>query len=259
MAHDVSHDFLRRLAFPHYPMMHARIALYPLVRRMRKMRRQLRGKNTSREVGSVSITNIFESTQAGYRSAGWAWIAPVFSDSFWRELVAHWPSKDFFDPPRMITKSYNVGLKWNRGDALPQYIERFPEVGALLTYLMSEEWTRRLEQYVGTEKKLGCNSFLLNETYPGSCVIPHKDDPLPDGSKPFINMIFCIDGTGGGNSGELILSRDADQKDVLFFPPTLKNACLIYDTAADFYHGFPPVAAGTRRLVITASFSPEHN
>lgn len=259
MAHDISHDFLRRLALPHYPLMHARIALYPVIRRVRKFSRGLRGKGVSRNVSPVSITETFESTQEAYRKAQWAWINPVFPDSFWHELVAHWPTKDFFDPPRMITKSYDVGFKWNRGDGLPTDIERFPEVKVLLEYLMSVEWTSRLQKYIGTEKKMGCNSFLLNETYPGSCVIPHRDDPLPDGSTPFINMIFCIDGTGGGNSGELILSRDPNQDDILFTPPTLKNACLVYDTGADFYHGFPPVASGTRRFVITASFSPEQN
>lgn len=65
-------------------------------------------------------------------------------------------------------------------------------------------------------------------------------------------------GQGGGNSGELMLSRDPDQKDVLFIPPTLHNACLMYDALANFYHGFPPVAFKKKRLVVTASFSPKY-
>ncbi len=259
MAHNFSHDFLRRLEFPHYPFMHARIALYPLVRRVRAFLRNVSKKSTpARALPEVSITERFETTKDGYQKEHWAWIEQVFPEAFWSSFVKYWPSRIFFDPPRMVTKSYDVGFKWNRGDKVPQNIEQFPEVKSVLEYLQSPAWCVRLQKYAGTPNTLSCNSFLLNTTYPGSCIIPHKDDPLPGDVTPFINMIFFIEGSGGGDSGELMLSHDADQKNIFFTPPTMKNACLVYDTGGDFYHGFPPVAPGKMRWVLTASFSPDY-
>ncbi len=204
------------------------------------------------------LTSVLETTQEHYKQNHWAWIENIFPNNFYTELVAHWPKRRYFNPPYLVTKSYDVGFKWNRGDSFPEYLEYFPELGAFLTYLRSDAFAKRIVRYIHTDKQVTCNSFLVNMTYPGSCVIPHKDDPLPDYESPFINMIFFVDGTGGGNSGELILSHDSNQDEIFFTPPILQNACLLYDTEGDFFHGFPPVARGKSRWVITASFSPEY-
>lgn len=258
MAHDISQDFLKRLALPHYPVMHARLALYPVIRRVRStLRTLIKRRGVDRSAPSATLTPTFEATQVHYTAEHWSWIEGVFSNEYADALIAHWPSRMYFDPPRMVTKSYDVGFKWNRGGATPEYMAQFPELSAMFTYLSSAVWSERLTAYIGSKVPLTFNSFLANVTYPGSCVIPHKDDPLPGETSPFINMIFFIDGTGGGGSGELALSTDSNQENIFFTPPTMRNACLIYDTEGDFYHGFAPVKYGKTRWVITASFCPD--
>jgi len=59
---------------------------------------------------------------------------------------------------------------------------------------------------------------------------------------------------GGGDSGNLSLSRDNELKDIIIAPDNLKNTCLIYDSLADFYHGFSPVANGKFRWAINSQF-----
>jgi hypothetical protein len=97
-------------------------------------------------------------------------------------------------------------------------------------------------------------SSLVNRTYPGSVVVAHKDDSLPAKYGPYINFVFFIDGAVGENSGELMLSRDNEYRDIIFRPPSIKNTCLIYDAAAPFYHGFKPVKWGQSRIAATVSF-----
>ena len=256
MAYDISKDFLSRLEFSNYPLMHIRIKFRLLIRAIRRTLNYLFPlKKRVFHKPEVIVTSHFEDTRAQYIGGHWAWVENIFPESFLKNLIAYWPPRRYFNPPRIIIKSYDVGFKWDRGDAIPEYIELFPELEALLAYLQSDEWSERLTDYTGSQKKISCNSFLANMTYPGSCIIPHKDTPLEDAGTLFLNMIFFIDGSGGGNSGELLLSHDSNQKDIFFVPTTLQNACLVYDTKGNFYHGFPPVARGTFRWVVTASFS----
>ena len=99
-----------------------------------------------------------------------------------------------------------------------------------------------------------CCTFVLNTSEAGSEVIPHKDGIFLSNAKNFLNIIFFIDASGGPNSGGLMIARDNELKDVIFDPPRLRNTALIFNSMADVYHGFPPIAKGKFRKVITSQF-----
>lgn len=107
----------------------------------------------------------------------------------------------------------------------------------------------------GAAEELVCYSLILTETYPGSEVIPHKDSIIEDPkAKSFINMVFFIRGSGGQGSGGLCLSRDNELREIIIAPTNLFNSCLIYDSLANFYHGFEPVRKGKFRWALSAQF-----
>ena len=95
----------------------------------------------------------------------------------------------------------------------------------------------------------------MNRTHIGSEVVPHQDGIKNDPrASAFINIVFFINGTGGKNSGNLSLSRDNELEDLTVESKNLRNACLIYDSMADFYHGFRAVERDKFRWAITSEF-----
>lgn len=256
MAIEVSPKYEASLQFPHYPHLHALIAGRPIVEAWRSVMRNI--SPTTPQPLSIpetpAISNVFEAGRNHYQEHHWSYFDGIIEPRLYSELIAHWPGRKYFAVPREITKSYDVGFKWIRGGAVTEDLKRFPALERLFNYFKSDEYAKRMTAFVGSEHLLSLNTFLVNVTYPGSCVIPHRDTPLPPEAGTFINTVFFIKGTGGGDSGELSLSKDNEQKEMVFTPPTLNNSCILYDTEAPFYHGFPPVAWGKQRYAITASF-----
>ena len=255
MAHDISDAYARTLSLPNLAHLHALVALRSPLRRLRKLLQRLDAPKSSPAAADVPpISAMLEAAAAHYQEHGWAFVKDVFTDAFHTELVRQFPERRYLDPPPSIYKAYDIGFKWQVGRKEPRITSRHAVYQTLFSYLRSDEFTRRITAFTKAAHPISCRSFLVNKTYPGSLVIPHKDDPVPANYLPYLNMVFFIDGTGGTDSGELILARDNEYKDIVFTPPTLRNACLIYDTEAPLYHGFKPVAWGKRRIAATASF-----
>lgn len=256
MAVDISTRFLETLRFPRVPHLHLLITGRVFIRAWRRLLRAvLPYRAQGRALPKPTLADSVERSAMHYQEHLWAFANPFIDEKFYRELVGGWPPRYYLDPPREITKSYDIGFKWIRGWDTPPGIERFPALHALFNYFQSYECGERLTKMIGSSVPIAFNTFLVNVTYPGSVVIPHHDTPLPAEAQPFVNVVYFVDGAGGGNSGELMLSRDNELKKVEFLPPTLKNAAIIYDTRAPFYHGFDKVAWGKWRWAITASFS----
>jgi hypothetical protein len=66
--------------------------------------------------------------------------------------------------------------------------------------------------------------------------------------------VFFINGTGGDRSGGLCILGDDRFEHIIFETRNLKNTALVYHSAAPFFHGFQPVAAGKFRWAIAAQF-----
>lgn len=255
MAHDISKEYARSLAFPNLPYLHFLIAIRNPLRRIRRWLRSFDGEALPAVASNeVPFTEELEKAGGHYRTHGWAFVEHIFTDDFHKTLIQQFPERRYLEPPPSIFKAYDIGFKWQYGRKEPKITTRHEVYKTLFECLRSDDFGKRITEFAKAKHPLSCRSFLVNRTYAGSLVIPHKDDPVPSPYTPYINMVFFIEGTGGVDSGELILARDNAYKDIVFVPPTIRNACLIYDTDAALYHGFRPVASGKYRLAVTASF-----
>lgn len=228
---------------------------------MRILLRKLLPGRVYSSVAECQITDNLEKAAAHFQKYGWAYIENIISDEFYKELIRNWPSKIFFDPPTKLAKSYNSGFSWLYGidpnfNRFDPY-HRYQIVPQFLKYLRSPEFVSRITKFVGSNQDFVCYSYSMNMSITGSQVTPHKDGIQSDSrAKKFINIVFFINATGGKNSGNLSLSKDDELKDLIIEPANLKNTCLIYDSLADFYHGFRPVAKGKFRWAAISQFCP---
>lgn len=236
-----------------------RIKLAPWIKRARLLHVKMGSKRVYPNVMPPRITAALEKEAPHFQKERWAFIEYIFTPDFHAELLARWPKKRYLEPPRQVEKSYDKGFRWVYGDtpdfAYSDPYSQYPTLQALLSYLRSPEISRRVTAFAGVHAELVLYSFILNDAGSGAEVIPHKDSIKDDPRAEYLlNFIFFIDATGGKYSGGLTLSRDNELNDIIFEPPLLKNTCLIYDILGDFYHGFPPIAKGKFRRVITAQF-----
>lgn len=255
MAIDMSESYMRSLRFPNLAHLHIVILFRRFIKGFRRLavyfeRPSARSVPSVYRIFSQDIANMHEM----YASKKYAYTESFFDDEFYKRLCAEWPARKYFEPPKEIIKSYDVGLLWLRGNDDPEYLRYFPYLQQLYSYLRSDAFGDTVTKLVGSKEPLRCRTVLLNRTYPGSLVIAHKDSPLPKEAGMYVNIIMFIRGTAGEGGGALVLSKDNEYREIIFDPPTLNNSVLVYDTDAPFYHGFKPVQSGKERWVITSSF-----
>jgi hypothetical protein len=228
----------------------------PLIRKWRGLLQKIEENKVYPSQFKCEINKNLENGANHFQQYGWAFIENIFSPPFHQELKKNWPKKFYLNPPGKMTKSYNTGFNWSVEQKIkPVHLNRFPTLSKLYHYLQSEEFAKRITDFVGRGTEFICYSFVINVTYPGSQVSPHKDGIFANPkTKNFLNMVFLINGRGGKNSGGLILAKDNELKEIIFEPQKLSNSCLIYDSKADFYHGFPPVKLGKFRWAVNAQF-----
>lgn len=235
------------------------IIFAPWIKRWRILRLRLANKRVHSANAICSIGPAFDAGGEHYRAHGWAFVDPMLHSDFHAEIIRNWPKKQYLEPPREVEKSYDTGFRWISGDAPDFHYSdpcgQYPTFVNFLQYLRSPEFCARVQQLNGAAEEMMLYSFILTDAGPGAEVIPHHDSNKFDPrAKNFLNMIFFITATGGGNSGGLTLSRDNEIKDIIFEPTKLVNTCLVYNIIDDFYHGFPPIAPGKFRWVITAQY-----
>lgn len=261
MATDFSNRYIEnsRRALRFTPL-YFRIKFTRLIKKWRLLRLKLASKQVHPSVAECGITPNFDAGAEHFQKNGWVFIENIFDRDFHKELIANWPKRNYLEPPRELEKSYNTGFRWIYGDA-PDFKysdphRQYPTLEKLLAYLRSPAFAERMRRLAGTPNELVCYSFILSDTYPGSEVLPHFDSIVNDPTaKLFINLVFFVDATGGKNSGGLALSRDNEQREIIFEPMNLRNTCLIYKSSTDaFYHGFPPVAPGKFRWAFNSEF-----
>lgn len=239
-----------------------KIKFAPFIKRWRILQLKLSNHALVRQSAAMcSVQTNFDAQGEHYQKHGWAFVDPMLASDFHAEIISNWPKKYYLEPPREVGKSYNTGFRWKYGDkrdfGYSDPYGQYPTMGKFLQYLRSPEFVERVKTFAGftPDHEYMLYSFIINDGGTGSEVIPHKDGIRDDPkAKDFMNMIFFINATGGKNSGGLTLSRDPEIKDIMFEPAKLVNTCLIYDIIGNFYHGFPPIAPGKFRWVITAQY-----
>lgn len=261
MATDFSPAYLERARKNLPRQLKAHITLAPWIKRWRLLCLRYGSKKVYASAARPEVTTRLEAASAHFQKNKWAFVEDIFSKVFHEELLRNWPKKRYFEPPREVEKSYNTGFGWIYGQSAASDFSYFDPYGQyptfrnLLNYVRSDEMARRMTAFVGRGFDLVCYSVTLTDAFAGSEVIPHRDGIAHDEkAKIFANLVFFIDATGGKNSGGLCLSRDNELNDLIFEPAKLTNTCLIYDSIADFYHGFAPIASGKFRWTIAIQF-----
>lgn len=227
-----------------------------LIKKIRSLKRGLAGHKNYPSHAECRVTANLEAGAKHFQKQGWVLLEDILARDFHQELIKNWPKRYFLEPPKKLVKSYDLGFVWTYGQINdPLYLDRYPAIAKIFNYLRSEEFCKRIKEFVGLTKDFVCYSFLLNITYPGSQVAPHKDGVYNNtDTSHFLNIIFFINGIGGKASGGLALARDNELKDIIIEPQKLINTALIYDSKANFYHGFKPVEPGKFRWAINAQF-----
>ncbi len=261
MATDFSPSYVARANKNLHSRLRLAIKNAPWIKRWRILCLRFGSKRVHHGLATPKLTASLENASAHFKAHKWAYMENIFPSDFYRELLLNWPKKRYLEPPREVAKSYNTGFGWIHDYSTTSDFSncdphgQYPILLALLSYLRSPEVSLRVTAFAGTAEPLVLYSFILTDAGTGAEVVPHKDSTKDDPrAKYLLNFIFFIDAAGGKHSGALTLSRDNELKEIMFEPPRLQNTCLAYDILGDFYHGFPPIASGKWRWVVTAQF-----
>lgn len=152
MSKDRSEAFERRLRFPRFPYLHLLIAARPWVDRSRTLRRAAFVESTPerRCLVRCSIPNELERASEHFQREGWTFIPQFLDPAFHEQLIAHWPGRMFFKPPKTVFKGYDIGFHWRYGDSGPYDLAPwFPEVQELRECLTSPETHERVQAFTG--------------------------------------------------------------------------------------------------------------
>jgi len=257
MAVDISSNYVKEFTKgPTQTFLKYVIKASPYTKKYRNFMRRLMKNKINESTTDCEITSALDAGAAHFQEHGWVFVKDVFSKDFHDELIKNWPKRYYFTPPKKLTKGYDVGFPWAYGQENdPEYIYQYPTIKKFLHYLRSQDFERRMSDFVGRDMPFASYSLVMHTSYPGTQVVPHKDGVYEnENTKNFLNILFFINGTGGKNSGGLTLSRDNELKDVIVEPTELVNTALIYDSKADFYHGFKPIQFGKFRWAAGAQF-----
>lgn len=256
MAIDTSERYIaEHTQGPDQSRMRTFIALSPFVRIYRRALRFLTRGMRYQGAAECRINAGLDECASHFQEHRWALVENFFASDFHQELLAQWPARYEFNPPRSLAKSYDTGLAWGgSGDTEPPgSIRKYSSLVKLRSYLCSADCSRRISRVYGGRVNLRCDTFLMHMTRRGSQVVPHRDGYYKS-KHPALNIMMFVDGQGGRNGGGLAISRDNELKDVIVEAQNLRNAALLYDIKADFFHGFGPLDPGKFRWSMSSEF-----
>ena len=172
----------------------------------------------------------------------------------YEKLKLNFPSNKIYfklknDPTKFYYWGFEYHFKKEYLDSDKVLIDCFPELKSYYNFLMSNSFFKQIgyllnkDGFVSKYKIISLNCTLAFEK---SFLIPHKDtsylnDETNLGVKSQIhNIIHFIDGnnTDVVNSGGTSLYLDNEFKKLVDKPKSLKNTAIIYNTKADYFHGF---------------------
>ncbi len=256
MAIDMSERYIaEHTQGPSQDRMRRFIALSAFITNYRRALRLLTRGLRYQGAAECRITGGLDDSAGHFQEHRWALIENFFADDFYRELLAQWPSRYEFNPPKTLRKSYDKGLGWGGDESSepPGSIQKYSALVKLRNYLRSAECSQRLSRVYGRGVTLRSTSFLMHMAREGSQVVPHRDSYYKS-AHPALNILMFVNGQGGKNGGGLAISTDNELKDVIVEVRNLKNSALLYDVKADFFHGFKPIDKGKFRWSMSAEF-----
>lgn len=199
-----------------------------------------------------------------FGEVGYVFVPDIFARYFHLSLVSDFPSKRFFNPKSNPVKSYDFGFHYfaKQGISFDQIrnMSRFPTLSALYEMLLTSQFSESVTELCGDNVERSCYSIVCSRASSGSILVPHKDTVAGSTNTDkgsFINIIFFVSAHGpeGAELGATGIYRDNQFVEPLLIPPTLENSALIYNSSANFFHGFPKMGRGTSRITVNAQFA----
>ncbi len=219
------------------------------------------------------ISKAFDNSSESFSEKRWAYIDNVIKPKFYNELLKDWPNKNFLVPYPTDDKIQDVGFRYSpkyskeRLENTCRYINNFPTLKNFYQYLISNNFSERLQNFLNIDESMQCSFISTRSAYEGGYLNFHMDGV--GGIKKFhrkaFNIVWHINGINGSRNGGLCLATKENVVDIwpeglLHESKQLKNSCFIYDTSHDlgYYHGYPPMNKNSFRWVITSQFLPKN-
>ncbi len=221
------------------------------------------------KTSNITVSQSFDSMKEHYQKKGYAFCEDVFNIPFHKEIIDHWPSKVYFNPPSSRDKFFNTGFGMSPSKEgvssfkdydYPwqgrKYFHKDFWYNRLLKYFLSPQFEKRVSMVAGKSMCFARSALTLAE--PGSQIPLHFDEVKKDGAREDdMTCIFFINGVNELESGHLSIVNDNNWQDIVFQPKNLINSLLIFNPSKDFYHGFKKIDRRKFRWAFTCSFFPK--
>lgn len=207
-------------------------------------------KNISLNINLIDLKKFKEI----YQDKNYIYIENFINNDSYNQLNQNFPSKKIYyklknDP----TKFYYWGFEYLKSKSFldndNNLLKCFPELKFYYDFLNTKNFFNSIDLLLnkaGFKNTYQIVSLNCTLAFENSFLIPHKDTSyIADYSeltfyKQIHNIIHFIDGNDSdiGFSGGTALFADNEFNHVVDAPKTLKNSAVIYNTKADYYHGF---------------------
>ena len=273
MAYEISEDIKEEYKKDEYKFLRFKLSQWRNIQRIRKIIRIFKKpfykKKTNANYENFLNLNIsdYDEIRKFYQTNSFCFIQNIFDQNFYQNLIKNLPNKEFFVPPRHVSKQYNFGFKWVSDDPVFKEVDfyHFDEIRFLYHKLKNNDFSIWLSKFLNTGQKhnLKLYSFIASLAEENSILFCHKDSisnmkekTSLEKKESAINMIFFIKGKDNEeNSGATGIYETNNFTKPIFVPKVLNNSLLIYKSDANFFHGFDKMKKNSYRFTINAQFA----
>lgn len=210
-------------------------------------------------VDSISIrSEMFSSTNhLALERNSWHYLSTPFQDASLKQIVDNWPSINFFSPSRDYSKTYDRPGLYDHANGLRDIKLKNNLAERLLEFLADENWISHLMALRHQRHALRLANLSLAWSRTGSYLLPHKDSVGSLGDGSWLNVIFIVasDGQDPNKCGKTSFYLDNTYNRLAFTPILHGNCAVLYDTRADLFHGFEPLARQSWSWRIIAQYA----
>jgi len=229
----------------------------------RRTLRQIQSNVTkSRRVGSVTL-NSLENSQIGLGaldSGLWYYLESPFTTESLETIKTNWPSINWFTPSRDYTKTYDRFGIYDHINGIRKELGPNAELAnELIVCLKDKRWTEYLKALRAQSFDLQLANLGLAWSRSGSYLLPHRDSVGKLGDGSWLNVIFLINSFGPNSIqvGRTSFYHDNTYNKLAFVPELASNCAIIYDTASNIFHGFPPLSKHSWSWRVVAQYAAE--
>jgi len=224
------------------------------------LRRIQSNVSKSRRVESVTL-NILENSQIGQGALDrglWHYLESPFATESLESIKSNRPSINWFTPSRDYTKTYDRFGMYNHTNGIRKQLGFNAALASeLIVCLKDTRWTEYLKALRAQPFDLQLANMGLAWSRSGSYLLPHRDSVGKLGDGSWLNVIFLIDSFGPNSTqvGRTSFFRDNTYNKLAFVPDRASNCAIIYDTASEIFHGFPPLSKHSWSWRIVAKYA----